>query len=150
MAFLNGLSYTENCYSCHYAQTERAGDISIGDSWGTELSGELSKGVSLALCQTEKGQELLDMMDFNFYDVDIDAAIQNNNKLRHPSKLPQEREKFFKDLRKGKNFKQAVFCAYPKTCIKQSVKELLIKMGLYSGAVSDPEYAISIVSEAPV
>ena len=69
MAFLNGLSYTENCYSCHYAQTERAGDIT------TELSGELSKGVSLALCQTEKGQELLDMMDFNFYDVDIDAAI---------------------------------------------------------------------------
>ena len=39
------------------------------------MSGELSKGVSLALCQTEKGQELLDMMDFNFYDVDIDAAI---------------------------------------------------------------------------
>lgn len=75
MAFLNGLSYTENCYSCHYAQTERAGDITIDDSWGTELSGELSKGVSLALCQTEKGRELLDMMDFNFYDVDIDAAI---------------------------------------------------------------------------
>ena len=106
------------------------------------MSGELSKGVSLALCQTEKGQELLDMMDFNFYDVDIDAAIQNNHQLRHPSELPQEREKFFKDLRKGKSFKQAVFCAYPKTCIKQCVKELLIKMGLYSGGQCESDDAV--------
>ena len=133
MAFLNGLCYTENCYSCRYAQTERAGDITIGDSWGTELSGELSKGVSLALCQTEKGQELLDMMDFNFYDVNIENAIQCNHQLRHPSDCPKNRKKFFDDLRKGKSFKQAVFSAYPKTCIKQSVKELLIKMKLYSG-----------------
>lgn len=133
MAFLNGLCYTENCYSCHYAQTERAGDITIGDSWGTELRSELSKGVSLALCQTSKGQELLDMMEFNFYDVDFDIAIQNNHQLRHPSSLPKEREGFFADLRKGKGIKRAVFNAYPKVCIKQSAKELLIKMHLYSG-----------------
>lgn len=133
MAFLSGLCYTENCYSCHYAQTERVGDLTIGDSWGTELSGELAKGVSLALCQTGKGKEMLDMMDFNFYDVDFNAAIQNNHQLRHPSELPQERKNFFEDLHRGKSFRQAVFHAYPKTCFKQSIKELLIKMKLYSG-----------------
>lgn len=133
MAFLNGLCYTENCYSCHYAQTERVGDLTIGDSWGTELSGELSKGVSLALCQTEKGKELLDMMEFDFHDVNIENAIQCNHQLRHPSDWPQEREKFFDDLHKGKSFKQAVFNAYPRTCIKQGVKELMIKLKLYSG-----------------
>ena len=134
MAFLNGLCYTENCYSCHYAQTERVGDLTIGDSWGTKLSGEeLSKGVSLALCQTDKGKEMLDMMNFNFFDVDLENAIRNNHQLRHPSKLSQEREKFFKDLHKGKSFRTAVFNAYPKTCIKQSIKSFLIKMNLYSG-----------------
>ena len=146
MAFLKGLCYTENCYSCHYAQTERVGDLTIGDSWGTELSSELSKGVSLALCQTEKGKEMLDMMNFTFYDVDLENAVQRNHQLRHPSELPQERKKFFKDLRKGKSFKQAVFSAYPKTCIRQNIKELLIKTKLYSGgAMSSPVYTISII-----
>lgn len=73
------------------------------------------------------------MMEFNFYDVDLDIAIQNNHQLRHPSSLPKEREGFFADLRKGKRIKRAVFNAYPKVCIKQSAKELLIKMHLYSG-----------------
>ena len=72
------------------------------------------------------------MMEFNFYDVEIENAIQSNHQLRYPSDLPQEREKFFEDLRKGKSFKQAVFNVYPKNCIKQSVKELLIKLKLYS------------------
>ena len=133
MAFLKGLCYTESCYSCHYAQTERVGDLTIGDSWGTELSSELSKGVSLALCQTEKGKEMLDMMNFNFYNVDLENAVQSNHQLRHPSELPQERKKFFENLRKGKSFKQAVFFAYPKICIRQNIKELLIKTKLYSG-----------------
>ena len=133
MAFLKGLCYTENCYSCHYAQTERVGDLTIGDSWGTELSDELSKGVSLVLCQTEKGKEMLGMMNFNFYDVDFENAVQSNHQLRHPSDLPQAREKFFEDLRKGKSLKNAVFNAYPKIYIKQSIKELLINLNLYPG-----------------
>lgn len=137
MAFLNGLFYTENCYSCHYAQTDRVGDLTIGDSWGTELSGELSRGVSLALCQTKKGKEMLEKMEFNFYDVDFENAVQSNHQLRHPSDLPQERKNFFEDLRKGKSFKQAVFHAYPRTCFKQSAKELLIKLNLYSGGGSE-------------
>ena len=70
---------------------------------------------------------------FNFYDVDFNAAIQNNHQLRHPSELLQERKNFFEDLHRGKSFRQAVFHAYPKTCFKQSIKELLIKMKLYSG-----------------
>ena len=32
MAFLKGLCYTENCYTCQYAQVARAGDLTIGDS----------------------------------------------------------------------------------------------------------------------
>lgn len=35
-------------------------DITLGDSWGTELSGEVKNGVSLILCQSEKGKELIE------------------------------------------------------------------------------------------
>lgn len=136
LAFLKGLSYTENCYSCHYAQTKRVGDLTIGDSWGTEMTSELSKGVSLVLCQTEKGKNLLKLMDFNFFNVDCDESIQKNKQLQHPSPIPQEREKFFDDLNKGIKFNVAVMRAYPKECLKQNIKSLLISVKLWGGGSS--------------
>lgn len=54
----------------------RAGDLTIGDSWGTEMTSELPKGVSLVLCQTKKGQELLDLMDFNLFNVQKNQSEQ--------------------------------------------------------------------------
>lgn len=36
-AFLTSLDYTENCYSCRYATLDRVSDITLGDSWGSEL-----------------------------------------------------------------------------------------------------------------
>ena len=44
IAFLNELSYTDNCYSCNYACIERTSDITLGDSWGTDLTTEEDKG----------------------------------------------------------------------------------------------------------
>ena len=40
MAFLSSLTYTENCYSCKYAQKKRISDITIGDAWGSDLADE--------------------------------------------------------------------------------------------------------------
>ena len=37
LTFLNSTTYTENCYECNFARLERAGDITLGDSWGSEL-----------------------------------------------------------------------------------------------------------------
>ena len=37
------IDYTENCYSCRYASQSRVSDISLGDSWGSELSEEEKK-----------------------------------------------------------------------------------------------------------
>lgn len=132
LSFLKGICYTENCYSCEYAQTKRVGDISIGDSWGTEMTSELAKGISLVMCQTGKGQQLLDMINFNFFDVDIKTSIQRNNQLQYPSPMPKERMHFFDDMKKGKSFSATVMRAYPKECLKQNVKELLIKMHIWT------------------
>lgn len=132
-AFLRGLCYTENCYSCQYARPERVGDLTMGDSWGTEMKEELHKGLSLVLCQTAKGQELLDMMDFKFFPVDKENSIRMNHQLCHPSAMPMQRKDFFKHLEQGISFNHAVGLSYPKDYFKQYVKRILIGLKLYQG-----------------
>lgn len=45
---------------------------------------------------------MLDMMNFNFYNVDLENAVQSNHQLRHPSELPQERKNSLKIYAKEK------------------------------------------------
>ena len=130
IAFLSGLPYTEGCYHCRYARGERASDVTLGDSWGSELSEELTKGVSLALCQTDKGRELLDLADIEQFPVDRENAIANNGQLSHPSRKPKERVTFFAGAEKGKKLSELIFRIYPKQCIKYGVKNLLLMMRL--------------------
>lgn len=133
IAFLKGLCYTDNCYNCHYAQAQRAGDITLGDSWGTELKEEMRNGVSLALCQTEKGIELLNTAGLTLKDVDLKNAIENNHQLREPSAKPAGREKFFNTLNKTGNFNKAVASVYKKECFKEDLKKTLISLHIIGG-----------------
>ncbi len=130
-AFLSGISYTDNCYSCQFATIERVSDITLGDSWGTELKAEEGKGVSLILIQTEKGIELLGKQKLTLFDVDLDNAIANNAQLVHPSVLTSKRERFLCYIEKGKSFKNATLLCIPKLVLKQKVKSLLLASKLY-------------------
>lgn len=104
-AFLKSIDYTENCYSCRYASQSRVSDISLGDSWGSELSEEeKKKGISLVLCQTKKGEELLKKSNVELFDADITRAIQLNHQLEYPSRIPSSRMFFFENLEKGFDF----------------------------------------------
>ena len=133
-AFLNCLDYTENCYDCKYARKERISDLTIGDSWGSELpKEEQDKGISLILCQTEKGRELLMESDMELFPVDSERAIAYNRQLRHPSLPPIQREKFLKCFRKSIKFSLSVRKAYPKVFIKQAIKKLLIVAKIRGG-----------------
>lgn len=129
MTFLNSTSYTENCYQCNYARLERAGDITLGDSWGSELERHIQdKGVSLVLCQNEKGKELINFAKLTLMDVDLERAIDNNHQLQRPSVKPQQREMFFRELKKGCGFKNTVRKCYPKKYLKNTVKTMLYKI----------------------
>ena len=108
-AFLTSLDYTENCYSCQYATIERVA----------------GRGVSLLLCQTDKGAKLVKNSGMQLKEIDIDKAIDANHQLRHPSVAPDIREAFFSGLDKG-FYKSLSKCA-PKVYYKQKVKEILIK-----------------------
>lgn len=134
IAFLNSLSYTDNCYECNYAQKGRVSDITLGDSWGSELSlEEQKKGVSLVLCQTQKGIELLKQAELHLEAVDLNKAIASNHQLAQPSTLPKSRKQFFDGIEKKKSFNSMVFKAFPKQCLRQDIKETLIKLKVIQG-----------------
>lgn len=130
MAFLHGVCYTDNCYSCKYARLERVSDITLGDSWGNDLPiEEQKKGISLALIQTEKGQQMLSDANVTAMEVDCEKARKANQQLNAPSHEPKEtRDKFFEMIRKGKSFSTAVFSVYTKACIRQNVKALYLNV----------------------
>lgn len=130
IAFLKGLTYTNNCYSCKYASGDRISDITIGDSWGTKLAPqEVKKGVSLMLVQTEKGKKLLEASNVDLFPVDVQTAKDNNEQLVNPMKKPEVRATFFDKLA-DKPFNKLVFSRFPKECMKQDVKYILVKLGL--------------------
>ena len=133
-AFLNCVCYTENCYACNYAKKERISDITLGDSWGTKLeSKQVEKGISLVLCQTRKGEDLLRNSDLYLMELDekgIANAIANNHQLQQPSQKPTFRERFFDEMKDEKKFNTIVRHYYPWICFKQLIKKMLIKIGL--------------------
>lgn len=134
IAYINGFIHTENCYECNYSKIERVSDITLGDSWGSELYQENSKqGVSLILCQTNKGEDLLAKANVELKEVDLDNAIANNEQLRQSPIQPVKRKSLFDAIKNGKSFNKQVRKNLPKQCIKQNIKAILIKVKLVKG-----------------
>lgn len=132
-SFLKQVNYTENCYNCAYAKIERISDVTLGDSWGSDLKSEISSGVSLALCQTEKGLELLQKANIFITGVDIENAIENNSQLKHSAIRSKQRDKFFRLIKSGISYDRAMFFCFPKVFLRQKIKNILMKTKLISG-----------------
>lgn len=128
ICFLNGLFYTENCYNCNYARLERPSDITLGDSWGSELSEKEPNGISLIICQTEKGYKLLKSSSVRLLPVDIETAVNNNHQLRHPSVKPAEYLKFMSGFSKKKSIDKMCMKIYPKQYLKQCIKSIIYRI----------------------
>lgn len=67
--------------------------------------------------------------------VDMDNAIAYNHQLNTPSQKPENRNEFFEMIKSGKAFNYAVFKCFPKECIKQEVKKVLIRLRLIGGVM---------------
>ncbi len=128
-AFLQAVDYTENCYSCRYAAPDRVSDLTFGDAWGL-LSGKEAGGVSLILCQTEKGAELIGQAGLYLEDADAEAAVRSNGQLKQPSARHPGRNRFFDMLEAGRSFRLATFRALPRLSARECVKYALIRMKL--------------------
>lgn len=86
---------------------------------------EIDNGISLIMCQTEKGEELLELTPFHLDNINIDEALKNNHQLRHPAIMPPKREQFFKEIKKGRNYNAVIARIYPKICLKQKIKNMI-------------------------
>ncbi len=96
-AFLKGRIYRECCYSCAYARSERAGDITLGDYWGVleEHPGFYSeKGVSAVLINTEKGKALFESVkpDLEYTETTVEKIARHNLNLTAPTPRPASRD----------------------------------------------------------
>ena len=103
-AFMYGLTFRENCYTCPYAQKQRVSDITIADYWGLgkDSSIPIGFGVSLLLPSTAKGVWLYEnakkYMDWELRT--IDEAVCGNGQLMKPSSRPVERDVFIQEYEK--------------------------------------------------
>lgn len=60
-AFLNTISQSDGCLHCPFATVQRVADLTLGDAWQSDLpETERRRGVSLLLCQSEKGRLLME------------------------------------------------------------------------------------------
>lgn len=133
-AFLKSLIYTENCYHCNYAEENRVSDITLGDSWGSTLPmEEQKKGISLIMCQNEKGEELLDLSEVHLKNVERIIAMEHNGQLNSPASYNSKRDLFFALIKKGKKFDRIIFKLYPGIFIRQYIKFILKKVKIIRG-----------------
>lgn len=129
IAFLEGLTFTDNCYACDYAGLKRVSDVTLGDSYGSTLAQEEQrKGISLLLCQTPKGQQLLEQAQLVLHPVDLDIAVRKNGQLKCPVREPSERSAFWRGFRAGKSIQMLVLAAAPVQCLRQAVKSRLLRL----------------------
>lgn len=97
MAFLGGITFRDNCFSCPYARPQRGGDITIADFWGLqECSVSPARGVSLLLANTEKGEQMVATINDKavMEERPVTEAIRGNGQLNKPSRKPTERARF--------------------------------------------------------
>ena len=103
-AFMYGLTFRENCYTCPYAQKQRVSDITVADYWGLGKDTTIPDGlgVSLLLPSTEKGVWLFEKAKkYMKWELrNVDEAVRGNGQLMKPSSRPVERDTFMQEYEK--------------------------------------------------
>ncbi|MBR1659553.1 MAG: Coenzyme F420 hydrogenase/dehydrogenase, beta subunit C-terminal domain, partial [Oscillospiraceae bacterium] len=112
VAFLQNLSLRPSCYHCASKGRRKNSDITLADFWGVqqvvpELYDPL--GVSLVLCNTEKGRALLKAVSANLrmQETDFARSLEHNTMAYTSVSRPKNRDKFIRMVNE-QNFEAAV------------------------------------------
>lgn len=104
--FYKHIMFRHSCGTCKYTNLQRPSDITIADFWGWQKTDPTinadDKGLSLVLCNTEKGQQLFDAVKerMTVIPAELENCLQPN--LQHPSEIHPQRMDFERDYaRKG-------------------------------------------------
>lgn len=136
--YFNGFYYgwlmSKNCFSCDYSSSNRVSDITLGDFWGlgdNSLNTDLSKGISLVLTNTEKGERIFDGISCKRERRTLEEAVKGNSALRECEKQGAISKWFYYQL-KAHGFMQALnSCILPMKLlliqknVKIKIKNLL-------------------------
>lgn len=102
--FLKGNSFRESCYHCHYSNSQRTGDITLGDFWGVKKEHptfNAKVGASVVILNTEKAKEIWSKYAdlFTFQNSTFEQAAKYNKNLRVPTERNSViRDEFYKGI----------------------------------------------------
>lgn len=105
------ISFRYSCGVCKYTNLNRPSDITLADFWGWEKTDPNinldNKGISLVLCNTEKGVTLFNNVKerMTVQPVELSKCMQPN--LKHPSAVHPSR-KIFEEAYERKGFEYVI------------------------------------------
>lgn len=111
--FTGNLFLRDSCSNCEFKGVERVSDITVGDYWGVwkqHPDFDDDKGTSLLLIHTNKGIKIWNLINdnFDYIDVDVYEALENNPSALKSSPKHKNRDKFFKEVVKHKSILNAI------------------------------------------
>lgn len=132
--FYKHIMFRHSCGICKYTNLQRPSDITIADFWGWEKTepniNADDKGLSLVLCNTEKGQQLFNIVKERM--TVIPAKLHNcmQPNLQRPSEIHPQRMDFECDYaHKGFEYAMKKYAdlgwAYKINVIKQRIKRIV-------------------------
>lgn len=108
--FWHNITLRESCYNCPFATVERQGDITLADYWGGKKIHKglrVANGVSLILCNTDKGKDLLSSVcSLHLVKDSLDNALKVQGHLSHSVKMPKRHRAFREDCIRGLEFRE--------------------------------------------
>ena len=104
--FYQHIMLRHSCGVCRYTNLQRPSDITIADFWGWSKTNPYinadDKGVSLILCNTEKGRQLVSAVKERMHTIPAELANCLQPNLQQPSEIHPKRMDFERDYtRKG-------------------------------------------------
>lgn len=97
-----GYYYRPSCAACRSAKLPRVADITLADFWryqGKLLDSNPDRGISLVLCNTEKGKKAFSMIEdaLCFEQSDMTGAIASCHHLTHAPDNSRYRDRFIEE-----------------------------------------------------
>lgn len=130
--FFSHLILRPSCFNCHYKNTQRISDITIGDYWRIEDNDkdfDDDKGVSLVMINTAKGRAYFDKCkkDLIVNEYPLSKSIQPVLSKNYPE--PKNRAAFWQEY-KNDNFMQLIdqYIVPPLPTRKQKINSILFKI----------------------
>ncbi len=89
-AYLKYIIFRESCYKCNFVGDKRITDLTLGDFWGIEHTGDVSdfyKGYSMLYVNNAKGENILEAIksDLSLCEFDINSPKAYNHAYKKPT-----------------------------------------------------------------